>query len=56
LPAVDLVPVAFADLDGFDADDHGAAFAAFVRTARAICAGEPVLRAARPASAALETL
>lgn len=56
LPPVDLVPVAFADLDGFDVDDHGAALAAFIRTARAICAGEPPLRGARPANAALEAL
>jgi 3D (Asp-Asp-Asp) domain-containing protein len=46
-PAVDLVPVDFAQLDGFNADDHLAAFAVFARTAAAICGELPSLRPAR---------
>src|SRR5271163_2985885 len=52
-PAVDLVPVDFAQLDGFNADDHLAAFAVFARTAAAICGELPSLRPAHPPSPAL---
>src|SRR5712692_9711698 len=43
LPDTALEPVAFADLDGWAADDHAPAFATF----KASCA--PLLRRARPA-------
>ncbi len=48
--------VSFADLPGFEADDHLAAFLAFQRSARAIASGAPELRNASPASDALRDL
>jgi membrane-bound lytic murein transglycosylase A len=55
-PAVDLMPLDFAALNGFDAEDHVAAFAAFARTAEEICNERPNLRPARPPSAAFAAL
>ena len=48
-----LQPVGFADLPGFAQDDHLSAFAAFLRSARAIATGAPELRSALPAPDAL---
>jgi len=48
-----LEPVRFDDLAGFDADDAGAAFAAFLVSARALCGGPSPTRPAREPSPAL---
>lgn len=47
---------AFADLPGFAADDHRAAFAAFRRSCDAILSGAPALRSARPGPPALREI
>jgi membrane-bound lytic murein transglycosylase A len=52
----DLAPLDFSELDQFEADDHLAAFAAFARSAAAICEGHRALRPARPARAGLAAL
>jgi membrane-bound lytic murein transglycosylase A len=41
-------PVAFAALDGWNDDDHAAAFAAFLKSCSAILQGTRAMRAARP--------
>ena len=51
-----LLPVAFADLPGYGADDHLGAFAAFLRSARVIASGGPELRGALPAPASLRAV
>jgi len=51
-----LRPVSFADLPGFAADDHLAAFVVFQRSGRAIVAGAPELRAALPAPEVLRAV
>lgn len=51
-----LAPLDFSQLAGFEADDCLAAFAAFARTAAAICEGRLELRPASPPSPALRTL
>jgi membrane-bound lytic murein transglycosylase A len=43
-----LVPLAFSDLPGWGADDHGAALATFRRSCAAIVADTPELRSAQP--------
>ncbi len=53
---VRLRSVAFADLPGFAGDDHLAAFAAFLRSARIIASRAPELRAALPASDSLRAV
>ncbi len=45
-----LVPVAFADLAGWERDDHAAAFAAFRRTCGVLVDGSAALRPGLPAS------
>jgi membrane-bound lytic murein transglycosylase A len=47
-PSVDLTPVAFETLAGFDADDLDAALAVFRRSAERLIAGQPAQRPARP--------
>ncbi len=49
----ELTPVRFADLPGWAADDHRAAFATFLRSCAAIDAAAPALRPGVPAGAAL---
>ena len=51
--AARLAQLSFADLDGWSDDDHGAAFAVFRRSCRALVDASPVLRPASPASAHL---
>ncbi len=51
-----LRPVGFADLPGFGADDHLAAFKAFARSAGVIAAGAPQLRSALPAPTSLRAI
>ena len=51
-----LQPVDFAGLPGFGEDDHLAAFAAFLRSARLIVSGAPELRNALPAPASLRAV
>ena len=51
-----LKAVAFDDLPGFAQDDHLAAFAAFLRSARSIVAYGPELRSALPAPDALRAV
>jgi len=46
----------FADLPGFEEDDHLAAFRAFAQSSAAIAAKVPPLRAAVPASPCLEAI
>lgn len=53
LPGADLAPLDFADLAGFDADDHLAAFHIFAAQAAAAFNGRKPLRPAKPADAAL---
>lgn len=53
---IDLQPVRFADLPGFDADDHLAAWATFIVSARALVAGLASTRLALPASTAFVRL
>ncbi|QFU14958.1 murein transglycosylase A [Microvirga thermotolerans] len=48
-----LEPVAFADLAGWDGDDHAAAFAAFLRTCKALAEEKAPLRPAREPEAPL---
>jgi len=48
-----LEPVAFADLAGWDTDDHGAAFTAFLRTCGPLSEGADSLRPAREPEASL---
>jgi membrane-bound lytic murein transglycosylase A len=50
-----LEPFAFADLKGWAADDHAAAFAAFRRTCEHLMRGEPALRPARERDTALDS-
>ena len=52
-PSVDLTPVAFETLAGFDADDLDAALAVFRRSAERLIAGQPAQRPARPPPAGL---
>jgi membrane-bound lytic murein transglycosylase A len=48
IPDAQLVPAAFAELEGWAEDDHNAAFAAFLKSCRAILAGTRAAREARP--------
>jgi len=41
-------PLAFSDIDGWAADDHAAAFAAFMVSCKAILKSSPKIRASRP--------
>jgi membrane-bound lytic murein transglycosylase len=49
-------PVTFADLDGFECDDHLEAFGVFKLSCAAIAAKSPSLRKAMDASASLEAI
>ena len=51
-----LRPVSFADLPGYDGDDHLAAFAAYLRTAEVIASAGPELRSALPTPPALRAV
>lgn len=51
-----LIPRAFVDLPLWDQDDHSAAFATFLRSARHEAANNPSLRQGLPLPAALETV
>jgi membrane-bound lytic murein transglycosylase A len=51
-----LTPLSFAELDGFVADDHLAAFEVFAQQAKAILEDRPPLRPARAASGALKAV
>jgi membrane-bound lytic murein transglycosylase A len=54
--SAELVPLSFQDLTHSESDDHFAAFAAFAKTAIAICEDRQVLRQACPASDNLEKI
>lgn len=51
-----LAPLGFAQIGGFDADDHLAAFRVFLRQAEAILGDRPPLRPAKAASSALKAV
>ncbi len=53
MPGANLAPVSFADLAGFEADDHLAAFRVFAAQAATNLNGQKPLRAAKPTDAAL---
>jgi peptidoglycan lytic transglycosylase A len=53
IPDTQLVPVAFAEIDGWAEDDHDAAFAAFLNSCKAILRGSKAMREARPVYGAL---
>lgn len=48
IPGVQVEPLTFAALDGWRDEDHAAAFGAFLKSCKAILAGSPAQRAARP--------
>jgi membrane-bound lytic murein transglycosylase A len=52
-PDAQLVPVAFAEIEGWADDDHNAAFATFLKSCRAILSGTKAMREARPLYGAL---
>jgi membrane-bound lytic murein transglycosylase A len=52
-PNAQLEPIAWDKLDGWAADDHAAAFTAFMASCKAILRGTPAQRAARPVYGAL---
>src|SRR5690242_13851333 len=53
LPGAQAEPLKFSELNGWTADDQGAAFGSFLKSCKAIRAGSPPSRAARPVGAAL---
>lgn len=53
IPGATAEPLTFAALNGWPADDHAAAFGAFLKSCKAILAASPAQRAARPMSGGL---
>jgi membrane-bound lytic murein transglycosylase A len=53
IPDAQVVPTTFAEIEGWDEDDHDAGFAAFLKSCRAILGGSRAVREARPVQAGL---
>src|SRR5688572_4423517 len=53
LPGAQIETLGYSALDGWTADDHAAAFGAFLKSCKPIRAGTPAMRAARPMFGAL---
>src|SRR5262249_33649618 len=53
IPRAQVTPLTFSALDGWNDDDHAAAFGAFLKSCSAILQGTKAMRAARPIYGAL---